>query len=50
MMTVRELMEMLRECDPEGQVVPCDWGDEVAVRVFDSQGMHEIRREYEEEE
>ena len=50
MMTVRDVMEMLKNCDPNAEVIPCDWDDEVAIRVFDSNGMHEIRSAYEEEE
>ena len=42
-MTVREVMEMLMACDPDATVVPCDWGEEGAVRVWDSHGFHEVR-------
>ena len=42
-MTVREVLEMLMACDPDATVVPCDWGEEGAVRVWDSHGFHEVR-------
>lgn len=46
MLTVREVMEMLQQCDPDAQVIPCDWDDEVAIRVVDSHGLHELRGMY----
>lgn len=42
-MTVREVLEMLMACDPDAQVVPCDWENEGAIRVWDSHGFHEVR-------
>ena len=42
-MTVREMMEFLAQQDPDAMVVPCDWGDEMAVRVFEGRRFHELR-------
>lgn len=49
-MTVHEVLEMLMACDPDAQVVPCDWEGEGAIRVWDSHGFHEVRGTYHEEE
>lgn len=49
-MTVHEVLEMLMACDPDAQVVPCDWDGEGAIRVWDSHGFHEVRGTYHEEE
>ena len=49
-MTVREVLEMLMTCDPDAQVVPCDWEDEGAIRVWDSHGFHEVRGTYHKED
>ena len=49
-MTVREMMEFLAQCDPNAEVVPCDWDEVVAVRVYDGRECHELRWEMSEDE
>ena len=49
-MSVREVMEFLAQCDPEAIVTPCDWDDEVALRVFHDGGCRQLRWSVEEEE
>jgi len=49
-MTVREVMEFLSHCDPEAEVVPCDWDETVALRVFHDHQCQELRWEMAEDE
>ena len=34
-MTVNEVVEFLLKCDGNAEVLPCDWGNTVAIRVWD---------------
>jgi hypothetical protein len=54
-MTVREVMEVMAHWDPDAVVVPCDWGEVVAVRAFradrhDYQVQWEVPEEDDEED
>lgn len=50
MMTVRDVMEFLAQQAPDSIVVPCDWEDEMAIRVFTGCHFQELRWAEEEEE
>ena len=50
MKTVREVMEFLAQQAPDSVVVPCHWGDEMAIRVFTGCHFQEMRWAKEEEE
>ncbi len=46
--TVREVMEFLATCDPDAEVIPCDWGDEVCLRIRNTERafLAELRWSY----
>jgi len=50
MKTVHEVMEFLAQQAPDSVVVPCYWGDEMAIRVFTGCHFQELRWANEEEE
>jgi len=50
MMTVRDVMEFLAQQAPDSVVIPCHWGDEMAIRVFAGHHFQELRWADEEEE
>ena len=50
MMTVRDVMEFLAQQAPDSVVIPCNWGDEMAVRVFAGPYFKELRWANEEKE
>lgn len=50
-MSVREVLQFLSQFPLDSEVVPCDWEDSCAIRVFLSKGgFDELRWEYGEEE
>lgn len=49
-MTVKELMEWLATQDENGNIVPCNWENEVAIRVFSNKGMKQLKWETNEED
>ena len=50
-MTVREVMEVMAQWDPDAVVVPCDWDEVVAIRAFRADGRgYQLRWEVPEEE
>jgi hypothetical protein len=50
MMTVHDVMEFLAQQAPDSVVIPCNWGDEMAIRVFTGHHFQELRWADEEEE
>ena len=50
MKTVREVMEFLAQQNPDSIVIPCNWEDEMAIRVFTGRHFQELRWANEEEE